>query len=83
MFLGPYQELIGVKICDEVNTSKESKQTTFHSLEPPIRFSDLSMLLGIFRFYDLWIPFLGVQVFPWQVLLKRGHGKGASEAVQY
>ena len=38
MFLVPYQEFIGVEICDGVNTSEESKQTTFHSLGPPIMF---------------------------------------------
>ena len=32
MFLGPYQEIIGVDICDYLNTSKGSKKTTFHSL---------------------------------------------------
>ena len=57
MFLGLYKELIGVVILDEVNTSEESKQTVFHSLEPLITFSDIPMLLGIFRFYALWIPF--------------------------
>ena len=57
MFLGPYQELIGVDICDEVNTPEQSKQTAFHSLKPPITFSDLPILLGMFRFYVLWIPF--------------------------
>ena len=53
MFLGLYQELIGVEICNEVNTLEESKQTAFHNLEPLIMFSDLPMPLGIFRFYDL------------------------------
>ena len=64
MFLGPYQELIGVDICDEVNTSEESKQTVLYSLEPPITFSYLPMLLVIFRFYALWIPFFEVWVLP-------------------
>ena len=74
MFIGSYQGLIGVNICDEVNTSEESKQTLLHSLEPTITFSDLRMLLGMFRFYTLWIPFFEVRVLPWQSLLKQGHG---------
>ena len=41
ILLGPYQELIGVDICDEVNTLLESNQTVLYSLEPPIMFSDL------------------------------------------
>ena len=65
MFLGPYQELIGVKIWDEVNTLEESKQTTFHSPEPPIMFSDLPMILKNFRFYALCIPYFEVRVLPW------------------
>ena len=60
MLLVTYQELIGVDICDEVNTSEESNQTAFHIIEPPITFSDFPMLLGMFRFYVLWIPFFGV-----------------------
>ena len=76
MLLGLYQELIGLDICDEVNTLEESKQTAFHSLEPLITFSDLPMLLGIFRFYALWIPFFEVRVLPWQSFLKQGHGGG-------
>ena len=82
MFLGPYQELIGVEIYDEVDTLEEYKQTAFHSLEPPITFSDLPMLLRMFRFYDLWIPFFEVQVLPCQSLLRQGHGEGAGEVVQ-
>ena len=53
MFLGPYQELIVVEICNEVNTSDDSNQTVFHSLEPIIMFSDICMLLRMFRFYAL------------------------------
>ena len=82
MFLGPYQELIGVDIFDEVNTSEDSKRTVFHSLEPPITFSYLHMILGMSRFYALWISFFEVRVLPWQSLLKHGHGEGAGEAVQ-
>ena len=59
MFLGPYQKLIGVNICNELNTPEESKQTAFHSLEPPITFSDLCRLVRMFRLYALWIPFSG------------------------
>ena len=82
MFLGPYRELIGVDICNEVNTSEESKQTAFHSLDPPIMLSYLPMPLGIFRFYALWIPFFEVRVLPRQSLLKQGHREGAGKAVQ-
>ena len=77
MFLGPYQELIRVDIFNEVNTLEESNQTAFHSLDPPITFSDIPMLLGMFRFYALWIPFFMVWVFLWQSLLIQGHGEGA------
>ena len=74
MFLGPYQELIGVDIFDEVNTSEDSKRTVFHSLEPPITFSYLHMILGMSKFYALWISFFEVQVLPWQSLPKQGQG---------
>ena len=77
MLLGLYWELIGVDICNEVNTSEESKHTMFHSLEPLITFSDLPMFLRIFWFYALWIPFFEVRVLPWQRFLKQGHGGGA------
>ena len=56
------------------------KQT--HSIEPPITFSYLPMILGMFRFYAMCIPFFEVQVLPWQSLLKQGHMVGAGEAVQ-
>ena len=69
-------------ICDEVNTSEESKQTAFHSLDPPIKISYLPILLGVFRFYTLWIPFFEVRVLPWQSVLKQGHRECAGEAVQ-
>ena len=69
-------------ICYEVNTSEESKQTVFHSIELPIKFSDLPMILGMFRFYSLGIPFFEVRVLPWQSLIKQGHREGAGEAVQ-
>ena len=77
MFLNPYQELIWVYICDEVNTLEES-----NSLGPPIMFSDIPMLLGMFRFYALWIPFFEIQMLLWQILLKQGHGEGAREEFQ-
>ena len=82
MFLGPYQELIEVEICNEINTLEEPNQTTFYSLEPPITFSDLPMLLGMFRFYALWIPLFQVGVLPWKSLLKQGHGEVVGEALQ-
>ena len=64
ILLGSYQELIGVLIFNEVNTSEESKQTALHSLEPPITLSDIPMLLRMFRLYDLWINVFEVQVLP-------------------
>ena len=73
--LGPYQELIGVEISDEVNTSEESKQNAFHIIEPHITFSYLAMLLAVFKFYALWIPFFEVRVLPWQILSNEGTGK--------
>ena len=83
MFLGLYQKLIGVKICNEVNNPEDYNQTSLHSLDLPITFLDLPMFLGISRFCALWISFFEVRVLPWQSLLKQGHGKGPGEAVQY
>ena len=83
MLLGPYQELIGVDIRNKVIILEESNKTVFQSLEPPTTFSDLPMLLGMFRLYALWISFFEVQVLPWQILLKQGHKEGEGEAVQY
>ena len=62
-------------ICDKVNTLEESNQTAFHSLEPPIMFSDFPMLLGMFRFYALWIPFLRYGCCLGRVSSNRGTGK--------
>ena len=64
-------------ICDVVNTSEESKQTAFHSLDPLITFSDLPILLGVFRLYALWIPCFEVRVLPWKNFLKQVHWGGA------
>ena len=75
MLLVHYQELIELDIYDKVNTSEESKQTALHSLEPPITFSDTPMLLGIFRFNALWIPFLRSGCFLGRVSFKNGTGK--------
>ena len=44
--------------------------------------SDLRMPLVMSRFYALRIPFFEVRVFPWQSLLKHGHGEGSGGAVQ-
>ena len=73
MLLGPYQELIGVDIWNEVNNLDEFKQTALHSLDTPIMFSDLRMILRMFRFYALRIPFFEVRMLPWQSLLKKGN----------
>ena len=81
--LRPLSVINRVDICDEVNTSDESKKNEFHSLYPTITLADLSMLLRMFRFYALWIPFFEVRVLPWQSLLKQGHEEGVGEAVQY
>ena len=82
MFLGLYQEFIGLDICDEVNTSEESKQTVFHSIEPPIAFSYLRMLLGMLRFYALWIPLFEIRMLPRKSLRKQGHRKVQGGVVQ-
>ena len=60
MFLGPYKELIGVEICYEVKTPEGSNQIAFHSIDPLTMFSDIRILLRIFRFYALCIPFFKV-----------------------
>ena len=65
MLLGAYQELIGVDIYDELNTSEESKKTVFRSLDPSIAFSYHPMLLAMFRLYAMWIPFFEVLLLPW------------------
>ena len=46
-------------------------------LDPPTTFSELSMLLGMFRFYALWITFFEVWVLPWKSILKQRHREGA------
>ena len=82
MFLGHKQKLIKVDICDEANTLKHSNQAALHTLDPTITFLDLLMLLRMFSFYALCIPFFEVWVLPCHSLIKQGYGEGAGGAVQ-
>ena len=75
IFLVPYQESIGLEICNEVNALEDSTQSVFHSLEPPITFSDLPMLLGMFSLYAKKIPFSSSGCCLVRVSSNRGTGK--------
>ena len=73
MFLGTYQKLIGVEICDKVNT--QSRAT--HQV---LRYPHISRNVQVLRPVDTIFQF---RVLPCQSLLKQGHGEGSGETVQY
>lgn len=69
-FLGHSQEFVGVNVMDDGNCPAQSKANGFCALGRPATFTDLRMLIGMFGFYALWIPFFEWKVKPWRVLLR-------------
>ena len=70
-FLGERQEFVGVDILSDGNTPASSKNDAFSSLDPPLTFSDIRMLIGMFGFYSLWIPWFEKRVRGWRAVLRK------------
>lgn len=68
-FLAYSQEFVGIDVTDDGNFPAESKASAFQAVGRPANFTDLRMLIGMFGFYALWIPFFEWEVKPWRLLL--------------
>ena len=67
-FLPQKPEYVGVQLNADGNSPAESKFTAFRLIPPPETWSDLSMLIGMFGFYAMWICLYEVRIQQWRVL---------------
>ena len=56
LFLPPTIEFVGIQLQPDGNAPAQSKFPAFEKLPPPETFSDLRILIGMFGFYQEYIP---------------------------
>ena len=61
-------DFVGVQVNADGNSPAESKYDAFNRIPPPETWSDLSMLIGMFGFYQMWIALYEVRIQPWRLL---------------
>ena len=67
-FLHPIIEFVGVDITPNGNSPARSKFPAFEKLPPPETWADLRILIGMFGFYQEFIPLFQTRIAPWRKL---------------
>ena len=57
IFIGPYQEFLGINVTYIGNYPIAYKQPSFEGLLASQTLSELIMIIIMFSFYSLWIPY--------------------------
>jgi len=81
-FFDPQQEFVGIDVLDDGNAPASSKNKAFKGLVRPKTFSDLRMLIGMFGFYTMWIPWFEPRINPWWDILKEAPKAGSGSEGQ-
>ena len=74
-FLSGDTEFAGVDITNEGNKPAKSKEESFANMSRPTNWTDLRTLIGMFGFYQEWIPLYEFRIAPWRQMLKLYAGK--------
>ena len=75
-FLPEKPTFVGVQIERDGNAPSESKYAVFRKIPPPATWSDLAMIIGMFGFYQQWLPLYEVRIQPWRSLQTQQPTKG-------
>ena len=67
-FLHPILEFVGVDIKPNGNSPARSKFPAFEKLPAPETWADLRILIGMFGFYQEFIPLFQTRIAPWRKL---------------
>jgi hypothetical protein len=61
---------VGIDVLPDGNTVARSKCDAFDKLVQPTLFTDLRLIIGMFSFYQNFLPNYELCITPWRVLLK-------------
>ena len=67
-WLPPTIEFVGIQLGPNGNSPAQSKFPAFAKLPPPNTFGDLRILIGMFGFYQEYIPLFQTRIAPWRKL---------------
>ena len=67
-FLHPIMEFVGIDLTPDGNSPAQSKFPAFEKLPPPETWADLRILIGMFGFYQEFIPLFQTRIAPWRKL---------------
>jgi hypothetical protein len=63
-------EFVGIDVLPDGNTVTQSKCDAFDKLVRPTLFTDLWLIIGMFGFYQNFLPNYELHITPWCALLK-------------
>ena len=69
-FLPQSPEFVGITLGSDGNSPALSKYEAFRKIPRPETWSDLSMLIDMFGFYEKWLSLYEVCIQPWQAIQK-------------
>ena len=67
-FLEPSLEFVGIDVSPHGNSPAKTKLNDFRKLAPPQTWGDLRMAIGLFGFYQEWIPLFEARIRPYRKL---------------